>query len=128
MKHLTIKEMAELWFTFTEKYGRDKAILFLAELITVERREKEIDAIAATIERLNYEKNRQLLVSVVSAHALTESLRESITQLVKKVTQAQTVVMKVTTDTSLIGGFTASALDWQIDASVKRTLNQLEAV
>jgi len=62
---------------------------------------------------------------VRSAFGLTSASRDGIAAMLKKVTGAQTVELSETVEPELIGGVVIRTPEFELDASVKRQLNQL---
>lgn len=62
---------------------------------------------------------------VQSAFGLTATSRSGITDMLKKVTGAQTVELSETVEPELIGGVVIRTPEFELDASVKRQLTQL---
>lgn len=62
---------------------------------------------------------------VRSAFGLTSTSREGIADMLKKVTGAGNVELSETVEPELIGGVVIRTPEFELDASVKRQLNQL---
>ncbi len=81
-----------------------------------------INDIALEMERLGYSD-----VDVVSAHALSSSVRSELEQTIKQLTSVKSVKLNETVDQSLIGGIIATTPSLEIDLSVRRQLKALSA-
>ena len=66
-----------------------------------------------------------LTADVQSAFGLTAATRDNIVAMLKKVTGAGTVELSETVKPELIGGVVIHTPQFELDASVKRQLNQL---
>lgn len=72
--------------------------------------------------------NGTMLVSVTSAHSLSDAVRKELTQSLQKATGATDVVLSETIDTDLLGGLIARTPDAELDLSVRTKLKRLSAI
>lgn len=127
MKKKTRRQIAEIALTFLHTYDRGKAILLIAELLRRENRTQEIDPIVAEMVQFMYKANKQLPITITSAHELDLSLLNKITLLLQEKLNAQSSTVTHTIDPNLKGGFIVRALDYEIDTSINHRLATLEA-
>ncbi len=95
-------------------------------IITEKNREKLLPLIAKEFHDAYNEYQGVGKVSVVTAVALDNELREEILSLAKKVTGKPKVEMKEEVDPGIIGGFILNAGSQQIDSSIKHKLKILQ--
>jgi F-type H+-transporting ATPase subunit delta len=69
--------------------------------------------------------NNIVLAEVTSASELSEAQKQSVTEKVKALTQAQTVEIKTLVDPSLIGGVIVKVGSQVLDASIKGQLRRI---
>jgi F0F1-type ATP synthase delta subunit len=70
-------------------------------------------------------QQKHVSADVITAFGLTTDLRGHVVELLKQVTGAKTVALTETVDPSLLGGVVIRTPQLELDASVKRRLNQL---
>jgi F-type H+-transporting ATPase subunit delta len=104
-----VSEVTEKFFTIITQHNRESALEWVA-----------------TEFQSQYEHLRGIQVAhVTTAQPLTPTLREEITQLVRRQTGLQSITLTEKIDESLIGGFVLRVGDQQIDDSVRNSLRKL---
>ncbi len=95
------------------------------DIITRKGREKFIGDIALSfIEQ--YKENKKILTAVItSANGIDEQTRTKVLELVKGSSKSEVELIEKT-DKNLIGGFIIRVGDRQVDASIRRKLDQLK--
>lgn len=88
----------------------------------------DLDLMVNDIVREVFEQSGQLLVTVTTAHPLTEALRKDITKMLKEVTKAKEIAMSETVEPEIKGGFIARTTDAVLDDSVRSKLKQLASI
>ena len=106
---------------------RRKVANALAAYLVEHKMANQADLLVKDIARLLGESENQLLAEVVSAFPLSEQSRKNISQYLQTKTGAKTIELNESVDSSLIGGFTLRTPGYELDASVRHTLNQLQA-
>lgn len=89
------------------------------------------DQVDLVVNDIAYELQQQaglVTVEVVTARALDGELRQTLHDLLRAQTGAESVVLYETTDANLIGGYVARTADAEIDASVRTKLMKLAAL
>lgn len=95
------------------------------EIITKKNRESIIYAIADEFVKLYDESKGIVVAHVTTAVGLTEDLRQQFKKTVADATQ-KVVQLEEKTDERLIGGYVLRVGDRQIDASIRKQLNDLK--
>jgi F-type H+-transporting ATPase subunit delta len=94
-------------------------------LLTLKRREGDIEEIAnAFSEQYNINKNITTAV-ITTAVTLDDDTKKKVLEIVKKSATGEVEIIEKI-DKNLIGGFVLTVNDKQIDASIKRKLNDLK--
>ena len=95
------------------------------EIITKKNREAIIYAIADEFVKLYDESKGIVVAHVTTATALTDDLRAEFSKVVTEAT-GKIVQIEEKTDERLIGGYVLRVGDRQIDASIRKQLNDLK--
>lgn len=96
------------------------------DIIARKNREAIIDAIADEYIRLYDQMKGIERATVVTTMPLTEDLRTKLKAIVSKATGSQLVELEEKIDENLIGGYVLRISDQQIDASLRRQLNDMK--
>jgi F-type H+-transporting ATPase subunit delta len=86
-----------------------------------------LDAIIEKALEIAYQKSSIEIAYVASSVEITTSQEESLTAKLKSMTGAKQIKLKLSVDSSLIGGFVAQIGSKVIDTSVKGQLRQMSA-
>jgi F-type H+-transporting ATPase subunit delta len=86
-----------------------------------------LDAIIEKALELAYQKSSIEIAYVASSTEITASQEENLTAKLKSMTGARQIKLKLSVDSSLIGGFVAQIGSKVIDNSVKGQLRQMSA-
>jgi len=109
-----------------ESSNREALVKQLAAYLVEEGRVAELELlmndVALELERLGYSD-----VQLVSAHAVSSSVKQELVQIIKEQTGAKEVSLNETIDQSLIGGIIATTPSTEIDLSVRSKLKTLGA-
>lgn len=109
-----------------ESSDRKVLVKQLAAYLVDEGRTAELELlmndVALELERLGYSD-----VQLVSAHAVSNSVKQDLVQIIKTQTGAKEVSLNETIDQSLIGGIIATTPSTEIDLSVRSKLKTLGA-
>jgi len=118
----TDKKMAVFKKIFEGKISA--TTLAFLNLIATKRREGYIDNIAYAFDE-QYKTHKNITTATVTtAVPLDKATKEQLYQLVKQKAKGEVDLIEKT-DKDLIGGFILTISDNQIDASIKRKLNEL---
>lgn len=105
------------------KSGSEKEIATkIASYLIDERRTRDLNAIFRLVELRRYEKSGKLEAEVMSAHEVSEIIKDEITSKF----DAKHVLIDMSYSPNLIGGVRVRALDKQLDLSVEAKLNRLK--
>lgn len=96
----------------------------LAALLIEERREREATLLASEIED-NLAARGVVIATVISAHAITESLRREIARLIAHPTDS--VKLREVVDKSVIGGVRIETASQELDETVTKKIHDLRA-
>ncbi|HSX31889.1 MAG TPA: ATP synthase F1 subunit delta [Candidatus Saccharimonadales bacterium] len=89
---------------------------------------EDVDLLINDIAHELYDQDGLLLVTVTSARALSDSLKEDLTRTLQASTGANQVELQTRVDPNLLGGLIAKTPDAQLDASVRTKLKQLASL
>lgn len=112
----------------TEPSRQDYWMSVLAAFLVDNNRIAEADLIINDIEHELYVQGGQLLVTVTSAHPLTDDVRTALTKLLADRTKAKKVAITEAIDPDLLGGLVARTADAELDTSVRTKLNRLATI
>jgi len=102
-----------------------KTTLSFLNLLTLKRREGDIEEIAIAFND-QYNLNKNITTAVITtAVALDDATKKKVLEIVKKTASGEVEIIEKI-DKNLIGGFVLTVNDRQIDASIKRKLNDLK--
>ncbi len=88
----------------------------------------DVDLVVNDIAHELYEQSGHLAVDVVSAHALSASVREELKKTLQASTSAKHVELSEQLDPQLLGGLVARTPDAELDLSVRTKLKQLATI
>lgn len=111
-----------------EPANRSEWLRRLAAYAVVHNMVDQIDLIVNDIAHELHQQAGILTVEVVSARQLSDEVRQSLRDLLRREAGAEEVVLHETTDQALLGGFVARTPDAEIDASVRTRLQKLAAL
>ena len=111
-----------------EPARQDYWLKVLAAYLVDQRRTDETELLINDIAHEVFAQSGQLLVHVESARPLTDSVRASLTALMKERTGAKQVAFTEEVDPTLLGGVIARTPDAQLDASVRTKLQQIATI
>jgi F-type H+-transporting ATPase subunit delta len=97
----------------------------LAAYVIERKLTRQLDALLNDIASELQRQSGRTLAEVRTAFPLTDDSRAQLETFVKKTTQATSVEIEETQDTSLLGGFVLRTPDKEYDASLRHKLNQL---
>lgn len=123
------RELARVITTklLTEPTKQSHWLKTLAAYIVEHRLIDELDLLVNDIAHELFEQAGHLTVEVVSAKALTATVRDDVKKYLKEMTDAKHVVLHESVDPELIGGLVARTADAELDTTVKKALRQLAA-
>jgi len=127
MKKYSRKKLSEATLELLEKYPREEVVKLLAQEIISQKRTNELEIIIKEIGKQLLVKKGHLDTEIFSAHKLQSSIKEELTDLLKKITKAKTVSINSVLDPSTLGGFKAITPVVEINGSIKDKINQLKA-
>lgn len=107
--------------------GKDTVIEELAAYLVESRRTREVGLVVRDIESA-LARHGVVVAHVASAHALDDSTRGSLEQLLKQTFSAEMLYLEETVEPSLLGGVKVAAADKELDTSARRRLQQLRSV
>ncbi|MCS7004546.1 MAG: ATP synthase F1 subunit delta [Cytophagales bacterium] len=102
--------------------------LSFLSLIAKKNRFHELEDISKSFVEIYKNRKGILTVEVITALALSNSLRNKIISIIEKAFPSKKVVLSEKIDVSVIGGFILKIDDRMIDASIKSKLQKLNAV
>lgn len=111
-----------------EPARQDYWLKVLAAYLVDHNRTDEVELLINDIAHELHAQSGQLLVHVESARPLTESVRASLTDLLKEHTGAKKVAFTEEVDPTLLGGLIARTPDAQMDASIRTKLQQIATI
>lgn len=100
----------------------------LAAYLLEQKMVNDVDLVINDLIRELADVSGTMLVSVTSAHSLSDAVRKELTQSLQKATGATDVVLSETIDTDLLGGLIARTPDAELDLSVRTKLKRLSAI
>lgn len=95
-------------------------------LLTSKRRENHLEGISNAFILQYKAHNNITTATVTSATALTDDVREKLRTMVKAGYPTQDIELQEQVDPELIGGFVIRVADKQVDASIKRSLLEMQ--
>tara|TARA_B100001245_G_scaffold190959_1_gene149128 strand:+ start:603 stop:989 length:387 start_codon:yes stop_codon:yes gene_type:complete len=98
----------------------------LAAYLSETRRTREADLIIRDIEAALADRG-VVVADVQSSQALSSEARQAITSFFGSAMQAKRVVLRESVDGSLLGGVRIVAAGNELDATLRRRINQLKA-
>jgi F-type H+-transporting ATPase subunit delta len=107
--------------------GKSEVITELAAYLVQAKRTQEADLLVLDIET-ELLREGVAVAEVTSVHALDADTREKVTSAVRTRLGAKEVYMREVIDASLLGGVRVGVADEELDASVKRSINELKAM
>jgi ATP synthase F1 delta subunit len=105
-----------------------RAALMLAAYLVDNKLTRQSELYLRDIRRVLAERRAQVSVEVASAHQLTQELRDSIGEFIKRETAAKDVEIIDTVNQDLISGVVISTTDAVYDASVRSKIKKLKAI
>jgi F-type H+-transporting ATPase subunit delta len=109
----------------TEPAARAKVIQQIAAYLIQHKQVSRLRLLANDIADEARLQQQHVSADVVTAFPLTTDTRMEVVELLKKATGAQTTAFTEIIDPSLLGGIIVRTTQLELDASVKRQLNQL---
>lgn len=110
----------------TELLGNSDILQRLLKLLEGNRRLSLLPQIALSYATQYNQSVGKVSATVITAQPLSEALQKNITQKIKEITGSEQISLSNPTDPSIIGGFILRIDDWQYNASVKNTFNNLK--
>lgn len=109
-------------------FGESLSQLSIAfvNLLADKRREYHLQGIASAFISQYKKHNNITTAKVVSAVALTDEVRGKLRDMVNATYPDQKIELAEQVDESLIGGFVLRVADKQVDASIKRSLTDMQ--
>jgi len=111
-----------------EPARQDYWLKVLAAYLVDQNRTDEVELLINDIAHEVFAQSGQLLVHVESARPLTDSVRTSLTTLLKEHTGAEKVAFTEEVDPKLLGGLIARTPDAQMDVSTRTKLQQIATI
>ena len=102
----------------------DKGILRFFRLVTLNRRETYLRAMALSYQEIYRQENGISRVTIVTASQLDEAIVNRIKKLLMSRSEKK-LEFVYETDSSLIGGFILRVESMQLDASIQNELKQM---
>lgn len=87
---------------------------------------KKLSAILSHLEKIDNEKERRVIVTVVLAHEADEATKKQLSLQAQKLFPDKKVVLQYTVDAKVIGGATFRTDELLYDATLSTTLNSLK--
>ena len=111
-----------------EVFGDRLGTLSMAfiNLLADKRREYHLEGIASAFITQYKAHNNITTATVTSAVELADDAREKLRSMVKENYPGQEIELQEQVDASLIGGFVVRVADKQVDASIKRSLHEMQ--
>ncbi len=117
------KQLAEATLALIDKgESVDKVAQQLASYLIEERRTRELNSVIREIELLRYERDGFLEPDVVSAHDLSDSVKQRIKDLL----EAKHIMLNLIKSPEVVGGLRVRTLDKQIDLTIASKLKHLK--
>ena len=120
-------DIARAYVAQAGKQGTKKATKDLAALVLQQGLHAEVDQIIDDIAREYMKQEGIVEADVRTAFPLSNDLKTSLSEKVKKQTGAKTVTLHETVDSTLLGGVIITAPDMELDLSLKTKLAKLRA-
>lgn len=86
---------------------------------------KQLDLLVKDMADELFLQNQHMVAQVSHAHAMTDDIRTALEALLMQATGAKTVELTSTLDPSLVGGILVRTPRHELDATVRRQLNQI---
>jgi len=125
MRKYSRKQIAKAYLKLRQEKSSQYALEALAATLFSSSRSRDAELVVREIGRVSAEAGH-VPAHIISARELSHELKQSIENLIKDTSHAQTVSASYEVNPDILGGFIVSTPTGEIDASIQGTLKQLQ--
>ncbi|MFA6027561.1 MAG: ATP synthase F1 subunit delta [Patescibacteria group bacterium] len=129
MKKISAKKYGRVLYEATKDLTEKEAHSALANFVKILAANRHMKLAKKIIQEYNQYSNEQegiVEAEVITARALSASLKEEITKKIKSSSKAETVLLTEKVDKKILGGMIIKIADTVIDGSILNSINNLK--